>query len=51
MLEPEPEGRLRFHRNSLLNNRVLEISQWFLVFNGRNRSGAGSKDLDVGVGA
>jgi len=29
----------------------VQIAQWFLVFIGPNRSGAGAKNLEVGAGA
>jgi len=34
-----------FNRHSLLGKRVLRIIQWFLVFNGPNRPGAGAKNF------
>jgi len=33
----------RFHRHILWSKRVVPLLQWFLVFNGPNRSGAGAK--------
>ena len=54
LLEPEPKIFRWWSRslnldfrstNSLLGKRVVQIIQWFLVFHGPNRSGAGAKNF------
>ena len=35
----------RFHRHSLWGKGVVQMIQWFSVFNGPNNSGAGAKKL------
>jgi len=45
-LEPEPEIWAPVQQ-SLWSKPSVQIIQWFLVFNGPNRSGAGAKDLDA----
>jgi len=47
MVEPEPEIRVPVPQTYLWGKRLVQIIQWFLVFNGPNRSGAdsGAKEM------
>jgi len=56
-LEPEPKNykwsnqslkfEFSFNRHSLWSKPIVQIIQWFLVFNGSNRSGAEPKTLKL----
>jgi len=45
MVEPEPEIWVPVPQTLLVGKHVLQILEWFLVFNGPNCPGAGAKHI------